>query len=134
MPMLIEHIDAIARKKGRDVLYVIFHQRLSQSIAWEASPVRQRIIGWLDENRIGWMPCGQAADERILCGYLGQICIDVPFDEANPDYRRVRDYLEHPDGSMAIDGAMFCYYPLDQAMQNAHHDAPGYWDGEGDDS
>ena len=25
MPMLIEHIDAIARKKQRDVLYVTFH-------------------------------------------------------------------------------------------------------------
>ena len=27
MPMLIEHIDAIVRKKQRDVLYVTFHPK-----------------------------------------------------------------------------------------------------------
>jgi hypothetical protein len=95
MPMLIEHIDAIARRKGRDVLYVIFHERLSQHFDWEASSVRQRIIGWLDENRIEWKPCGHVADGSVLCSYFDQVYIDVPFDETHPDYRRVRDYLEH---------------------------------------
>ena len=32
MPMLIEHIDAIARKKQRDVLYLTFHSKKSADI------------------------------------------------------------------------------------------------------
>jgi hypothetical protein len=126
--MLIEHIDAIARKKQRTVLHVIFHARLSEPFDWEASSARRQIIAWLDAQGIDWMPCGHVANDAFLCSYRGQIYIDVPFDESHPDYRRVRDYLEHPDGTMAIDGAKFCYYPLSEAMKNAHHDAPGYWD------
>ncbi|WP_187364127.1 hypothetical protein [Massilia genomosp. 1] len=58
--------------------------------------------------------------------YLGQLYIDVPFDEADPAYRRLRDFLEKPDGSMVFDDALFCYSPLDQAIKKAHHDAPGF--------
>ena len=128
MPAVIEHIDAIARRKGRDVLHVIFHTSLSRAFDWEAWPARRRIIEWLDAQEIGWMPCGHVASESFMCSYRGQIYIDVPFDETHPAYRRVRDYLEHPDGTMAVEGATFCYYPLDEAMKNAHHDAPGFWE------
>ena len=31
MPMLIEHLDAIARQKQRDVLYVVFHHPASDN-------------------------------------------------------------------------------------------------------
>lgn len=34
MPMLIEHIDAIARKKGRNVLFLRFPQEQDEDDVW----------------------------------------------------------------------------------------------------
>lgn len=129
MPQLIEHIDAIARAKGRDVLMVIFHhRRADKQINWEGLPIRQQIIDWLDAHAIQWKPCAHFANTNMMCGYRGQIYIDVPFDEGDPRYRMVRDYLEKPDGSALFEDAMFCFCPLSDAMKNAHHDEPGFWE------
>lgn len=128
MPQLIEHIDAIARTKVRDVLFVIFHKNLRDRIDWERLPVRQQIIEWLDANAIAWKPCGHVASTSFMGPYLGQIYVDVPFDESDLTYQRLCSYLEKPDGSMALVGAEFCYHPLSEAMKNAHHDDPGFWE------
>ena len=67
MPLILEHIDAIARQKQRGALYVEFHplalnpedgENLSaQDVrawktmpdsAWQTFPIRQQIIDWLD--------------------------------------------------------------------------------------
>lgn len=44
MPRLIRHIDEIARSKGRDVLYVTFHETLRDRLDWQGLPVREAII------------------------------------------------------------------------------------------
>lgn len=90
MPMLIEHIDAIARKKQRDVLYVRFHQPTSgedleeeddddvdgpsffEDLDWEHLPRRQQIIDWLEAHDIGWRPCADFADESGMFPYMGR--------------------------------------------------------------
>ena len=133
MPMILEHIDAIARKKGRDVLFLNFTQGGSDddpfpSVDWDDLPVRQQMIAWLDLNKIEWCECGHVANENIMCGYRGRIYIDVPFDTENSVFQKLSSYFETPDGVMKIDGVVFCYLPLDVAMQNAHHDEPGFWD------
>jgi hypothetical protein len=61
-----------------------------------------------------------------MCSYRGQIYLDVPFNENDPVYPILRDYLEKPDGTMVFAGTRFCYYPLVEAMKNAHHDVAGY--------
>jgi len=128
MPMMIQHIDQIARSKGRDVLYLAFHRELTQDVDWERLPVRKQIIQWLDNQEIAWQECGHVASTNFYCSYRGQIYIDVPFDESSPTYQKLRDYLEHPDGTMRFDDARFCYLPLSAAMENAHHDEPGFWE------
>ncbi len=136
MPLLIEHIDAIARKKQRDVLYVTFHPKKSDdeyscrisAHDWENDPVRERVCNWFTEHHIGWLPCAHIADENSMGGYYGQIYLDVPFDENDPQYKQVRDYLENPDGTMRFDTVSFWYLPLEKAMENAHHDEPGFWE------
>ncbi|GAA4030314.1 hypothetical protein [Actimicrobium antarcticum] len=128
MPQEIEHIDAIARQSGRDALYVIFHDDLRQRLDWAALPVRQQIITWLDLNGMHWRPCGHVGSTTFFGRYLGEIYIDVPFDLANPDYMTLCAFLENPDGSCKFPGARFCYYTLAEAMKNAEHDAPGFWE------
>ena len=134
MPSLIEHIDAIGRKKQRDVLYVVFYPKRSLEdnspypYDWNQDSVRETICNWLTEHNIAWEPCGDIASENVMCSYRGQIYLDVPFDDNDPDYVRVCNYLENPDGSTRFDTVGFRYLPLAAAMKNAHHDEPGFWD------
>ena len=136
MPMIIEHIDAIARQKQRDVLYLTFGSKKSadfdlwdgSSDNWEQNPMRKTVCQWLTEHYIAWQPCGSVANENMMCSYHGQIYLDVPYDENDPQYVLVRDYLENPDGSMRFETVNFWYLPLVKAMENAHHDEPGFWE------
>lgn len=128
MPMLIEHIDKIAREKQRDVLFVAFRSGQNEFLDWETLPIRQQIIGWLESEGIGWECCGHYANENMMSVYEGQIYIDVPFERDDPLYRKVEAYLENPDGSMRHPGVAFRYLPLELAMKNAHHYEPGFWD------
>lgn len=144
MPMLLEHIDAIARKKKRDVLFVTFEPAESHDAMkpgdegydpftriffdWEKHPSRRKIIKWLGGNGIEWHPCAHFANPNIMIPYMGQIYIDVPYDRNLPEYRKLEAFLETPDGSMRQPNANFCYCPLESAMKNAEHDEPGFWD------
>jgi hypothetical protein len=128
MPQLIEHIDAIARQKGRAVLYLEFHPDQWRRYRFEDDAMRNSVLAWLDQNQVGWQPCGPFARPGMLGPYLGQVWLDVPYDEALPEYRKLRDYLELPDGSMRHDGVRFCVMPLDYANKNAEHDEPGFWE------
>jgi hypothetical protein len=130
MPMLLQFVDAIAREKQRDVLFIAFPpaERFDDPVPYEDIDVRKAIIEWLDANRVGWKPCGEFANENIMRSYAGQIYVDVPFDKNDPEFKKVQEFIEHEDGSMRFSEAMFWAVPLDRAMENAHHDAPGFWE------
>jgi len=123
MPQLIEHIDAIARQKRRAVLYLEFHPATGwRHYRYQADAARDMVLAWLDAHQIGWQPCGPIADPCTMPPYLGQVYLDVPYDEALPAYRILRDYLELPDGSMRHAGVNFYALPLELADNIAEHD------------
>lgn len=130
MPTLIEYIDAIARKKQRDVLSIDFVTCATDFMEYDyqQDPERLRVISWLDEHGIAWQPCGPVANEKRIPSHFGSIYVDVPFESADPAYELLRDYLENPDGTMQHPTVTFRYYPLEMAMKNAHHDEPGFWE------
>lgn len=137
MPLLIEHIDAIARQKQRDVLFLEFADPQSQSQgtgepssswSWKSSPDRQSIIDWLKCNQIAWQRCGDLMDETTMSSYAGQIYLDVPFNDTDPVYQKIIRYLENPDGSSRVAGVKVFVLRLAVAMTNVHHDEPGFWD------
>lgn len=136
MVMVIQHIDAIARQKQRDVLYLEFHphgtepdgMRKALYYNYDADPVRLRILEGLDALGVPWMICGEYANVNRLPSYHGQVYLDVPHDEGNELYCRLRDFLEHPDGSIKHQGVRFHGLYLEQAMKNAEHDSPGFWE------
>lgn len=140
MPLLIKHIDAIAREKQRGVLFVAFRSENEEgdadedfsifppSIDWENLGSRKQLIAWLDENGIPWLPCGDVANPNLMISYQGQLYIDVPFDTSIPKYQKLAAYLENPDGSMRHPGVNFHFLSLDVAMKNKEHDEPGYWE------
>jgi hypothetical protein len=129
MPQLLEHIDAIARKLKRDVLYLEFlkAQRPHRS-DYRSLDSRSHIVQWLDSEGIEWHECGQLASETVMRSYAGEIFINVPFDETDDQYRKVQAFLEHPDGTIRFEDVRFYVVTLRVAMKNAHHDEPGFWD------
>lgn len=131
MPRHIEHIDAIARRKGRAVLYLEFHPqpyKKWRDYRYEDDATRATVLAWFDAHKLPWVECGPFANPNQMAPYLGQVYIDVPYDDTLPDYGALRDYLEHPDGSMRHDGVRFYFMPLDYAMENVAHDEPGFWE------
>jgi hypothetical protein len=129
MPLIIEHIDAIARKKQRTVLYIAFYPEKNWLIYdFEKDRRRKGVLKWLKDHNIHWQECGFVASESSMLPYLGNIYIEVKFDENDVEYQLVRDYLENPDGTPRHKRVRFYYLPLDIAMKNAHHDEPGFWD------
>ena len=140
MPMLINYIDKISRDKQRDVLYIKFRKKPvinpddrddyydNLFIDYKNFEIRNTLLQWFEDNNITVYPCGPFARAGMMEGYRGQLYIDVPFDKSNPDYQKIENLLENEDGSMKFPQVMFFYLPLERAMQNAHHDEPGYWD------
>ena len=137
MPMLIEHIDAIARQKRRGVLYVVFDRPAPDNedeilnrcdLEWQTLPIRQQVIDWLNAHGIGWKPCGHFANVSLMMGYRGQLYIDLPYDKSLPAYQALEAFFENPDGSMRYPEVLFFYCSLDKANKNAAHDEPGFWE------
>ncbi|WP_207002105.1 hypothetical protein [Trinickia mobilis] len=131
MPQLIEHIDAIARRKQRDALFVTFFDAPAGERSphhWEAHPARAALIAWLDAHGYVWEFCGEVADERVMRSYRGSIYINVPFDREDPGYRELEAFLEYPDGSLRFPHMRFLVISLEYARKNAHHDEPGFWE------
>jgi hypothetical protein len=127
--MLIEHIDAIARAKQRDVLFLTFTRDGKRDPGkYAQNESRIQILRGLDEMEIRWEPCGEIASEYRWASYDGSVYIDVPFDTLDPLYQKLAAFLEYPDGTMRFPDTRFFVLSLDVAMKNAHHDEPGFWD------
>jgi len=129
MPQLLQYIDAIARQKMRDVLYLEFTQaERPNSRPFEEIESRERILVWFDENGVPWVQCGPVANESVMRSYAGQVYIDVPFDTNNATYQAVQAFLEFSEGTMRFDDVKFWVVSLELAMGNSHHDEPGFSD------
>ncbi|MFM0009109.1 hypothetical protein [Paraburkholderia sediminicola] len=129
MPQLLEHIDAIARKLKRDVLYLDFLKaKRPHRLDYRCLESRSHIAQWFDSEGVEWCECGPFASETVMRSYAGEIFINVPYDETDDHYRKVQTFLEYPDGTMRFDDVGFYVVTLQIAMKNTHHDEPGFWD------
>ncbi|WP_244815346.1 hypothetical protein [Caballeronia sp. Lep1P3] len=118
------------------MLYLSFPRAESRAEGrqrYEEIESRELIIAWLDEHGVGWLPCGHFASEKALRSYAGQMYLDVQYDLEDPAYQSVQTFLEFEDGAMRFDDVRFWIVPLAQAMENAHHDEPGFWERWADD-
>jgi hypothetical protein len=140
MTMTIQHIDALAREKRRDVAYIEFRRpaaRQRRVDAWDDDKLvtqwkdlasRRKIVQWLDAQAIGYQPCAEFADEGRMLSYRGQLYIDLPVDASSPAFQALTLFLEKPDGRARLAGVKFLRCTLAQAMTNAAHDEPGFWE------
>lgn len=138
MPALLRHIDEIARAKGRTVLFVSFEPSNGGSPLCRApyninhdfytDPNRLSLIQWLNDHGIAWEPCGDIASENGFRSYHGNIYVDVPWDDLDPQFSAFQQLLENSDGSAKNPLVKIWACDLELAMKNAHHDEPGFWD------
>lgn len=116
MPQIIPHIDAIAREKNRDVLFIHF-EHFVQDEAESQDSVRQEVLAWLDANGIDFYPCMGLEEEGLVNVYAGDIYVDVPYDESDETYLMLRDLLEDEEGNMLIEGVLFFSLSLGLALE-----------------
>jgi hypothetical protein len=141
MVMGMKHIDKIAREKNRDVLFVSFEPEVRKApyyaapnhvyygdTSWESDTNRAEFIHWLEERYVGYEPVAHFACESGFRAYNGCIYVDVPFDESDRRYEMVRHHLEHGDGQPRNPRVKFWVCALEDALKNAHHDEPGFWE------
>jgi hypothetical protein len=129
MPQRIQHIDKIARDKNRDVLFIGFIAlNNTETPAYRRADDNDPHIQWLEANKIPYAPCGLVADEWAVSEYEGHLYLDVPMDEANPTFQKLLAHFENDEGQPADPNCVLYYYALVDAMQNAHHDEPGFWE------
>lgn len=115
MPLLLQHIDAIAREKNRDVLFVHFEKYDHEHP--EKNTARNEVLDWLDLHNIEYFPCMGLEGEAVLNSYSGDIYVDVPFDAQNPAFRTLSEFLEDEQGNMKIDGVLFFSLALELALE-----------------
>ena len=115
MPQLLQHIDAIAREKNRDVLFVHFEDYEENEQNPDSN--RQDVLSWLEQNNIPYEKCMGLEEEGSIDSYWGDINIDVPFDLENEQYQILSDYLEDEEGVMKIEGVYFFVLYLETAIE-----------------
>ena len=115
MPQLLQHIDAIAREKNRDVLFVHFEDYEENEQNPDSN--RQDVLSWLEQNNIPYEKCTGLEEEGSIDSYWGDIYIDVPFDLDNEQYQILSDYLEDEEGVMKIEGVYFFVLYLETAIE-----------------
>ena len=127
MPARIETIDAIARRLGRDVIFLDIRNDASR-------PIRDRpefidATEWLDAEGIGWKAClGFVPGMLLIEGGPRAIHIEAPFKPGSPLLARLEARFETPDGQPYHPGMILSLLTLEDALVNADQDEPGFWD------
>lgn len=115
MPQLIQHIDAIAREKNRDVLFLHFENFIEDQDLDDN--VRDSILAWLDHHGIAYSPCMGLEDDSLVDSYLGDIYIDLAYDETDSTYQVLKNHLEDEEGNMKVEGVLFFVLSLEVALE-----------------
>ena len=115
MPQLIQHIDAIAREKNRDVLFLHFENFIEDQELEDNA--RDRVLAWLDHHGIAYTPCMGLEDENSIDSYMGDVYIDLAYDETDATYQVVKNHLEDEYGEMKIEGVLFFVLSLEVALE-----------------
>ena len=109
MPILIPHVEEIAREERRDVLVVCFGKRTASyafSGEFKLSPGEERqraqLIRWLDDNGVGFRRCWNPAlreGEWLAAPYDETIAVDVTHEPTDKGYQKFIEQVELSDGT-----------------------------------
>ena len=109
MSQPIPHIDAIAREKNRDVLFLHFED--------PDSPINEIVLAWLEDHEIAYADCLGLEEESLNDHELQHTYIDLAVDEEDALYRELCEYLEDDEGNMKLEGFLFFVLSLETALE-----------------
>ena len=120
MPQLILPIDEIARQKQRDVLFVAFPELQSGGDPYlkrDTYKPRKQVIAFLKASHLPWSSCAYPSNSGWLAEPMEMIYLDIPYELDNPQYQKIADYLETPDGKSRDPKVQFRLLPLAVALK-----------------
>lgn len=121
MAYILDTIDTLARRLGRDVLYLT----LPDQVSFDLDP----ITTWLDEQGFGWCLCFAFSEDSVYVeGGPTCLYIDLPYDESCERVRQVDDHFNDKSGTPVIAEVETSLLRLQDAARNAHQDAPDFWE------
>ncbi len=94
MPQLIDYIDKIARDKNRDVLYLLFKPQKGDDpilflIMKPVNAETRSSSGWRKTTSPIIHAWESGLERAGLDSYNGFLYIDVPYDEADADFKKL---------------------------------------------
>ena len=103
MPLLIEYMDAVARRLGHDLLF--FGPPPGRSFEddvgpdWLDSAAAASLRAWLDDAGIAYGICGPTSNSGWIEGGPKYLFVELPYDIGNADYQRLCTFVkDHDDG------------------------------------
>jgi hypothetical protein len=103
MPVILETIDAIARRLKRDVIFLAIVER--QDRPSRDRPEVAEATDWLDTQGLGWSPCfGFLPGLVIFEGGPRAIHIDAPFEPGSPPAAQAGGPVRDPGRAAAPPG------------------------------
>ena len=127
MPSRIDTIDAIARRLGRDVIFLDI--RNCEERCGQDRPEVAEATAWLDAEGIGWTAClGFVPGMLLIEGGPRAIHIEAPFEPESAMLVKLEARFETRDGQPRHPDLILTLLTLEDALINAEQDAPGFWD------
>ncbi|MDG3039810.1 hypothetical protein [Roseicyclus marinus] len=127
MPTRIETIDMIARRLGRDVIFLDI--RSNDRYAVLTAPEVVKATAWLEAEGIGWTDCiGFVPKMLLIEGGPRAIYIDISFEPGSEMLAQLEARFETPDGHPRDPDLILAHLTLEDALINEGQDAPEFWD------
>ena len=115
MVELISYIDDIARRLGRDVMYITFDRRVYEGPP-ESWPARNELIAWCQQHNIETRPCAGFSTSEWENSYAGQLYVDLEYSPENAKFKLLDQHLENPESGTKIEGVHFLLLTYAQSL------------------
>ena len=90
----INEIDLITVSKNRDVIFIEFNRNYYLDYKYEDFISRTKLIKFLNENNIDFLPSLYAQKEHSCEMYKGQIYIDLEINKDDEKFKLLNNYVE----------------------------------------
>jgi len=118
----INEIDSIAVSKNRNVIFIEFNRNYYLDYKYEDFLSRNKLIKFLNENNIDFLPSLYAQKEHSWEMYKGQIYIDLEINKDDEKFKLLNNYVKE-------DNHIICtQYLLNDAIEHQKTKTDNYQD------
>jgi hypothetical protein len=119
---LLFHIDQIARVRRRNVVWIAFEYDSPggvENMPRSMKIIRNKIVGWLEKQKISYEPCFGIFDGALEERYRGDLFVEIKVRIKDPYFIELEKIIENEDGSPKVDGVLMYILPRKIADKNS---------------